>query len=142
MSDQTDNIKSLEYWLFKSIPTKLAYHQEITKLLVSLKETTLYSEEYTNCLEDIQIVYQKNRLLYEHIGRRQIEKAIQKMKSTVIDRVISTTLAPVVNKVADSVVPVVKKTWANQVLPATDKTLRFLTKHFVKKKTVVEETKE
>lgn len=145
-TDKLLQINGLEYWLVRPFNTvedrERPYVKNTIEWVQSLQTASLYSEEFNSTLQKIEEAFNENRMRYSHIERKQIQKAITAMKGTVLSRIISKRISPVANKAAETVVPVLRNTLNNTVLPATDKTLRFLTKVFVKKKPEVESESE
>lgn len=129
----------LEFWLLHPFNSpkdiELPVIGKITELIQSFQEGG--GDEV---LGEIRILFEENKQKYNYVERKQIEKAMDKMASSVLSKIISDSILPAAKKVADVVSPKAKKVWDETLVPASDKTLRFLTKTFVKKRVkVVEE---
>lgn len=135
---KNQKISSLEYWILKPFRSgageEQPYVKQVVSLLQSLQTFPTNTEEYDQTLQKLESVYADNKMAYQHVDRAQIQKAIIKMKSTVVSRILATQLTPVATKITEAVVPVVKKTWNDTISPAANKTLRFLHKTFAKKR--------
>lgn len=140
-------VDRLEYWMFRPYQkSEEKVQAEILEMfdvpMEGLLNSDHLSEEYNNFLLDIEKMYEKNKFKYSHIERRQIEKVINQMKTPVLNNMIADKLIPAATKLVQSVKPTAKSVWDNTLLPATDKSLRFLTKVFVKTKTRISEISE
>ncbi len=139
-------LNSLEYWLLKPYhrinDRDLPYVKEVLAHLQNLQTVTLYSEEFDKTLSDIEAAYHVNKMRYQYVERRQIEKAIKAMSGSVLSRMISKNVVPVTTKVAQTVGPVVNKALNETVYPAANKALCFMHKTFAKKKIEVVEVNQ
>jgi hypothetical protein len=136
-------LNSLEYWMLKPYhhfnDKDLPYVKQVVGLLQILQTDSLHSAEYDTTLSNLEAAYQENKMAYQHVERRQTEKAIKAMKGSVISRMINKNIIPAATKAVETVRPVVNKAMNETIIPAADKTLRFFHKTFAKKKTEVVE---
>lgn len=127
---KANDINSLELWVLKPYQPLLGEVDSLTvkKLTFSLemlRKTEMYSEAFDASLDDIEVSFSHNKLSYSYIERRQVERAIKRLKGFPSVRIIGKLTKPVYD---NTIKPAVKRA----VIPATRAVQGFFTGLFGK----------
>ena len=109
MGDTTNQLNALRFWATQ--PFALHPNAELTLALKKLDDSEPYSLAFNKALEDVEIFFTQNKIKYEYVQRRQVEKAILSINGHPNFRAVGNVVSSVVDK---TIVPAFNST----VVPA------------------------